>query len=88
MQYIDTQTSHTPPLDEAVVDERHASDEDEVARDEKQTSQQQVEGDQVQAEHLHRRRRQPISDQQTELNKSPEVCGCKDWGGLCDCNHA
>lgn len=84
-QYLDTQTSHTPPLDEAVdageavIDERHASDEDKVARDVNQTSQQQVASDQDrgQAEHRQQRRRQPIPRQQTEPKKSPEVCGCK-----------
>lgn len=91
-QYLETQTVHAsvdeaPDVDEA-VDERHASDEDKVARDENQTSQRQVEGDQVQAEHRHQRRRQPVPHQQAEPKKSPDVCGCKGWGGLCRCNHA
>jgi hypothetical protein len=93
-QYFDTQTSHTPPLDEAVdageavVDERHASAEDKVARNEKQTSQQQVDQALDQAEHRHQRRRQPIPCQQAELKKSPDMCGCKNWGGLCRWHHA
>lgn len=92
-QYLETQTVHAsvdeaPDVDEAVVDERHASDEDEIARDEKQTSQQQVDQALDQAEHRHQRRRQPIPCQQAELKKSPDMCGCKNWGGLCRCNHA
>lgn len=87
-QYLDTRTVHAsvdeaPDVDEA-VDERHASEEDKVARDHNPTSQQQVEG----AEHRHQRRRQTTSRQQKELKKSPDVCGCKGWGGLCRCHHA
>jgi hypothetical protein len=95
-QYLDTQTSHTPPLDEAadageaVVDERHASDEDKVARDENQTSQRQVASDQNRGQAVHRQQRrcQPLPRQQEELKTSPDMCGCKGWGGLCRCKHA
>jgi hypothetical protein len=93
VQYLETQTVYAsvdeaPDVDEAVVDERHASDEDEVARDEKQTSQQQVDQALDQAEHRQQRRHQPVPRQQTELEKGPQMCGCKGWGGLCRCHHA
>lgn len=94
-QYLETRTRHAS-VDEAVVvdgvviDERHASDEedDEVARDQDSTSQQQVEGDHGQAEHFHERRQQPITRQHADLKKSAEACGCKGWGGLCRHDHA
>jgi hypothetical protein len=84
-QYLDTQTVHAS-VDEAA----DVSDEDEAARDEKQTSQRQVASDQAlgQAEHRHQRRHQTTPRQQTEPEKSPDVCGCKGWGGFCRCNHA